>query len=60
MLDPDEKAQLDKIEAMLSRLVGDHAQAAKRPAAPKRPPERKTETLDNAEYAFNTSHVSPS
>jgi len=50
-LEPHEQAQLDRMEALLSRLVCVQGHATKPLAAPKRPPGRKPETLEIAEYA---------
>lgn len=51
ILDPDEKAQLERIEAMLSRLFNDIPKARKRAAAATGSPGRKTETQEIAVYA---------
>lgn len=50
ILDPDEKAQMDRMEAMMARLLESVAPSAKQSAAPKRLPGRRTETLEIAEY----------
>lgn len=51
ILDPDEKAQLNRIEELVIRLVGDPATPTKNVAARKGSPGRKSETLEVAEYA---------
>jgi hypothetical protein len=51
ILDPDEKAQLDRIEATLARLIGDSGNPKKQVAARKGSLGRKPETLEIAEYA---------
>lgn len=50
-LDPHEQAQLDRIEALLSRFVGDQGHAKKTLAAPRGRRGRTAETLEIAEYA---------